>query len=208
MHQSLTTAKITTIFKQFKSMSEEKVVRRKPKKRALTFERKSTPKQAKPLKLNPAPKAEKPAVPKPPAKKKKARKPPQKKEKKPSHFELFRASLKPDAERWAMWNKVLTEHSKAWREGLPLSIDSRVGILKILEANITDPAYTHYYKREIYCVKPILANHFNSEAYLRKIIAGGQRYDLDGNPDGEITEYQQEQARLILEEKLAEKSEA
>jgi sRNA-binding protein len=35
-------------------------------------------------------------------------------------------------------------------------------------------------------------------AYLQMLIAGGPRYDLDGNPHGEVTPEQQQQAREAL----------
>jgi RNA chaperone ProQ/FINO-like protein len=37
-------------------------------------------------------------------------------------------------------------------------------------------------------------------AYLRVIVRGGPRYDLDGNPSGEVTESEQENARQRLKE--------
>lgn len=48
----------------------------------------------------------------------------------------------------------------------------------------------------------------NSEAYLTLIIAGGQRYGLDGMPNGEITDGAKTEAARRLAEKRARKNAA
>jgi sRNA-binding protein len=40
--------------------------------------------------------------------------------------------------------------------------------------------------------------HHRKALYLRMVIAGGPRYDLDGNPQGEVTPEEQERARSEL----------
>jgi len=67
-----------------------------------------------------------------------------------------------------------------------------VGIHRDLAAAL--PGHSHRQIGAVFSLFKYLVN----PAYLRAILRGGPRYDLDGNPRGEVTAKEQEQARQDL----------
>ncbi|MEQ9769916.1 ProQ/FINO family protein [Pectobacterium jejuense] len=52
-----------------------------------------------------------------------------------------------------------------------------------------------------------LGLYVHRSAYIKALAAGGQRYDLNGNPQGEVTTEQQERARAQRKQKTALRTE-
>ena len=53
----------------------------------------------------------------------------------------------------------------------------------------------------------ILHNHTASSRYLKALVEGAARLDLDGNPVGEVTAEQQKQAVMTLRDRLKKAAE-
>lgn len=184
-------------------MTEEKTISRKPKKRIIKIAKKPPTPAPKPAPVPKPKKAEKPApAPKPKAQKKQKQQP----QKKLTDFARWRKTVKSDEERYQRWVDILCEHSIAWREKRPLKIGVRPEIFTLLDQHIT-PEYTYLYKGHNHGTTALFKLHFESEEYLRNLIKGGPRYELDGTVNGEITEVQQVNAQTMLDELLAKKDE-
>lgn len=56
-------------------------------------------------------------------------------------------------------------------------------------------------------LRSALKNHTASTRYLKALLQGDKRFDLDGNPSGEITEEQRQQASEALRERFKKKAE-
>lgn len=78
----------------------------------------------------------------------------------------------------------------AFRDGRPLAI----GIHKAIRARLPD--------LDAGALRTALKRYTASTKYLKAIASGEQRFDLDGNPAGEITAEQRQQATDSLKERF------
>lgn len=86
--------------------------------------------------------------------------------------------------------EVLVSSFPVFRDGKPLAI----GIHKAIKARLPDIGEGS--------LRLALKNHTASTKYLKAISNGNQRFDLDGNPAGEITDEQRQQALTTLKERF------
>lgn len=121
--------------------------------------------------------------PKPPANKSKPKKPPRKPQPK--------KQVTPPSELKKRELNDRLNGFKVWREYLPLSI----GIDKELFKLVNDEHFPGASKN---VVQRLLKMHTLHGLYLQSIAQGGDRYHLNGEPDGTITNYQQQLAAETL----------
>lgn len=104
-------------------------------------------------------------------------------------------SLTPGQTQWVQNLRAkFSRELPTWRDCLPL----KIGVLDDLLARFPDD--------EPYFVRTALIWHCRSTRYLQAMLAGGQRYDLDGHPAGDVTEQHQEHAGQLLTTKEAVKA--
>jgi ProP effector len=90
---------------------------------------------------------------------------------------------------------TLIDTFPVFRDGLPLAI----GIHKIIKARLPDIGEGS--------LRVALKGYTASTKYLKAIANGKQRFDLDGNPAGEITTEQRQQALEALKERFRKAAE-
>ena len=90
---------------------------------------------------------------------------------------------------------TLTSTFAAFREGLPLAI----GIHKAIKARLPDLGDG--------ALRSTLKGYTASSKYLKAVANGKQRFDLDGQPAGEITPEQHAQALATLKERFRKAAE-
>jgi len=90
---------------------------------------------------------------------------------------------------------ALTASFAVFRDGLPLAI----GIHKAIRERLPDIGGTQ--------LRMALKRHTASTKYLKAVANGQKRFDLDGNPAGEITADQREQALATLKERFRKAAE-
>lgn len=189
---------------------QEKIVVRRKTKRVLKTkdlnEKREVIKKKISLAIKPK-KEDAPPKPAPAPKPKKAAKKKKKKEPKLTPKQMrkqetlaFLEQLKPHDERIAYWDSVMSEHSKAWRLRLPLKIGVRSELKLILDEHVPEGPYQHQLRGKAHGLRAFFNAHFSSKAYLENITKGGNRYTLEGEPEGEVTKREQEKARSMLVE--------
>lgn len=86
--------------------------------------------------------------------------------------------------------EILCQNFAVFREVRPLAIGLHKAIREHLPETKSD------------ALRPAMKRHTTSTRYLKALVAGDTRFDLDGNPAGSVTDEQREVARVALRERF------
>jgi sRNA-binding protein len=91
-----------------------------------------------------------------------------------------------------------------WPHAFPWDFQQR----KPLALGIHQAVALHFPETPVWRIKQAIAlfQYGGKGAYLHAVMKGGPRYDLDGQPNGEVTATEQEQAKRDLEAVLARRT--
>ena len=106
-----------------------------------------------------------------------------------SHDEDSRRPIR-DFQRARRILKVFYNRWRIFRRAKPLAVGVHTAIFVAFRRRVPMPI-----------IKRAIHYHCSSDRYLKNILAGGSRYDLDGNPVGSITEPQRCDAINHLKER-------